>query len=56
MDTYNEIVVFFADNSEEEIRDEFTGMSQNEILGSINVMWPQDDNAELARKIYEWLN
>ena len=56
MDTYNEIVVFFGDASEAEIRDEYTGMNYEEILESLNGMWPQEDNAELATKIYDWLN
>lgn len=30
---------------------EFNGMSREQVLGELNNMYPQDDNAELAEKI-----
>lgn len=56
MNVQNEILEFFGTEATEEmVRDEYKGKSQEEILESLNQMWPKDENEELAEKVYEWL-
>lgn len=56
MNIQNEILDFFGDATEEMVRNEYTGMSYDEILAALNTMWPSEKNDELARKVFDWLN
>lgn len=58
-ETRNNIISLFGGEANidwETIKNEYRGMSEEEILEALNQMWPQDDNAQLAADIYSELN
>jgi hypothetical protein len=46
----------FGDTPQEEIRSMYNGCTEAGILAQMDTMWFDDDNAELARQVYKWLN
>lgn len=51
----NILDLFGGSASWDDIKTEYSGMSEDEILKALNYMWPQDDNIQLATDIYNEL-
>jgi len=55
MDVQNEILDYLGSEvTVEMLHQEYDGKSVDEILADLNSMFPSDDNADLAQKIYDY--
>lgn len=55
MDVQNEILDYLGSEATVEmLHQEYDGKSVDEILADLNSMFPSDDNADLAQKIYDY--
>lgn len=57
MGLQNDILDYLGSEATEELLHKYyDGKTQDEILADLNEMFPQDENEDLAERIYEYLN